>query len=243
MVKNTEVYAAAGLTESEGHIYAAALHGGKMTLSQLSRASGIGKTTLYPHIDSLLRQGLLVKTIVGKRAYYAPGNPKTMLTTAERHRKQLEHALPGMLSAYQHALHAPAVSTYEGADGIRQLYEEIKNSAQYIKTFWSPRSFFRNFSLQDDAEFAARLHERGVVIQSLLEYSPESARYIRTKRDIPQKLRELPPDYAVTINTLIFGSKVALVSYENLFGLVIDNVEIARFHESLFDNLWKSLRK
>jgi hypothetical protein len=78
-VKNTEVYAAAGLTESEGHIYAAALHGGKMTLSQLSRASGIGKTTLYPHIDSLLRQGLLVKTIVGKRAYQNTGSNVTAL--------------------------------------------------------------------------------------------------------------------------------------------------------------------
>lgn len=243
MKDDRKLFDAAGLSENEGRVYLAALHGGRLTLSQLSRATTLGKTTLYPYIESLLRKGLLEKTIVGKRAQYAAGNPQKMLTAAEQHRKHLLQVLPDMTAIYKNALHAPSVTTYQGADEIRQLYEEIKENAHYLKSFWSPRGFFRTFTHRDDLLFATRLHERGVKIHSLLEYGPESAKYLRTKHGIPQNLKILPKEYKMGINMLLFGTKVALISYENLFGLVIDNREIAQFHESIFDNLWQSLGK
>lgn len=243
MKESRELFEAGGLSEIEGRVYLAALHGGRMTLSQLSRATTLGKTTLYPYIESLSRRGLLEKTIVGKRIHYAAGNPQKLLTTVERHRAHLTHALPDMLATYKHALHAPRVSAYQGSEEIRQLYEEIKENAHYLKSFWSPRGFFKTFTHRDDLLFASRLKERGVKIHSLLEYGPESTKYLKTKHDIPQNLKILPKEYEMGINTLMFETKVALISYENLFGLLIDNQEIARFHESMFDNLWRSIGK
>ncbi|MEK9154111.1 MAG: helix-turn-helix domain-containing protein [Patescibacteria group bacterium] len=243
MKDDQKMFDASGLSENEGRVYVAALHGGRMTLSQLSRRAAIRKTTLYPYIESLLRKGLLEKTIIGKRAHYTAGNPRKMLVAVEKHRKHLERVLPDMLTAYNNALRSPSVTTYQGVAEIRQLYEEIKENAHYLKSFWSPRGFFKTFAHSDDLAFATRLQERGVRIHSLLEYGPDSVKYLKTKHDIPQSLKILPKEYHVAINTLIFGTKVALISFENLFGLVIDNREIAQFHESMFDNLWHSLGK
>lgn len=123
----------AGLSEREANVYMAALRLGQASLSSLARASAIKKTTLYPHIESLLQRGFLRKTVLRKRFYYAAENPKKILTTFDKSRAEFERDLPKLLATYKSAAHEPAVRVYTGKEELSNLYSYVAATALFLK--------------------------------------------------------------------------------------------------------------
>jgi len=78
----------AGFEEKEAEIYLAVLELGKATVSDISRKSGIKRTTIYEYLDKLTSESLLYKTIRKKRIFYAAENPDKLVKILEK-RKSL----------------------------------------------------------------------------------------------------------------------------------------------------------
>src|SRR3989344_1062009 len=113
-----------GLTEAETAIYLAALELGKALPKHLAEKAKVKRPTLYQLLPSLLEKGLLSETVVGKRRYLVAEDPQVYFEKKQAEIAQLEKLLPQLQSLLATATIKPAISFYEGVEGIKKLYME-----------------------------------------------------------------------------------------------------------------------
>ena len=57
------------LTDIEAKLYTGLLESGEITVRELARKTGIGRTSAYPYIALLIEKGLIVKMVKGSHTY------------------------------------------------------------------------------------------------------------------------------------------------------------------------------
>jgi len=212
---------------------------GDMHMASLSKATRLKRSTLYIHVEDLARRGLIEKVIRGKRTYYRSANPKKLLSVAERDKGHLEALLPSLLALFEARGREPVARVYTGKEGLRNVYRLVETESLWVKTLFAPKSFFSVFTENESTSFAQTLQQNGVKMQSLLLNDAISKEFIKNELQFDHQLRLLPKTYHLTANIILWAHSVALISYENLYAVVIENNTIAKFHEDVFDNLWK----
>lgn len=76
-----------GLTDKECLLYSSALKAGPATAQQLALESNLRRSTVYPHIDSLIEKGLLHIEINGTRKLFIPESPDKLSGLLDRKNK------------------------------------------------------------------------------------------------------------------------------------------------------------
>lgn len=235
-------FKAPGLTQKESLIYDALLRAGRLNLSALARHSGIKKTTLYLHLESMLARDIIRQTVIGRRKFYFAESPEKIFSQLQDGTKQFEKALPGLMEIFRSARSEPNIVLYSGKEGIVKAIVEVLDGALYVKNFWSPRKYYHVFEVRENKfnEIAVRDELKPKV---LLEHTSESRHYLKTIAPPVSQFRILPEGFEnLPISVIVTGSKVALMSYDDLFCVVIHNRVIAGFVEVMFDNLWKQTK-
>ena len=64
-----------GLSDAEGRVYLAALELGEASIQQLSRKSGVKRTSIYNFIDKLKERQVITETRKAKRSVYSAVHP------------------------------------------------------------------------------------------------------------------------------------------------------------------------
>ena len=234
-----------GLSDKETAIYIALLQSGKASLSDIAKSTHIRRTTIYQHISSLLKKGFVSKSIKGKRLLYVPEDPKKVLDTFEKGKAAfLQHA-PHMEQLYLNARHKPNVRLYEGSEGIAQILMEVSSSLVPIDAFFSPEKFFRSVSKKDSDNFLSAIQKNGNVLRDLVEFDTSAEAFIkgvRKHQNSFHKVKLLPKDFSASVDVLVTGDKVAMISFDHMIGVIIENAEIAKFHKSTHSFFWKNLK-
>lgn len=232
-----------GLGEHEVAVYLALLHNGSLTVAAIAKHSKVKRSTVYLALDALGQKGLIKQAIIGKRHYYLPENPEVIRNIYQKKLTEIEAKLPSLHQIYRKSSCEPEVATFYGKEHIRKIYQDVQASALYAKTIFSPRSFLTVFSKSESLALSEHFARRDASLQSLLPHDTASKKLVADLKEYKRKNRLLPKDYDLAVNTLIWGNKVALISYENLFGLVITNAQIATSFEHQFDFLWQRSTK
>src|SRR3989304_6477797 len=133
-----------GLEEKEIDIYLAVLALVKSTVTDISRKTAVKRTTIYEYIDSLLKKGLIYKTIDKKRIYYCANNPQKISGFLEEEEKKikekktsLDAIIPELESLYSASFNKPGISFYEGRGGIKNVYKQILNAHKNVYSIFS----------------------------------------------------------------------------------------------------------
>lgn len=227
-----------GLSRAEATVYLTILHGGRLNLASLSDKSGINRTTLYAYLHTLLSKGYIKETILGKRTYYIAESPQTVLTKYRLAGNELESNLKELMSVFSTVKQMPSTTIYQEREGLQDLYRDIVTKADYIKSIFSPDRYYAVFNAKDDT-FVEDVKNKGIKGQVLIERAESSEKRRNHKETKDYTYRYLERGYSPAINMIVFNGHVALISFENLFGVLIANDLIARYHEDLFDREWK----
>lgn len=230
-----------GLEPKEAEIYLAILHLGKATIADVARKSKIKRMTVYQYIDGLVHKNLLHKTVQGKRVIYVAEDPEKIIKILERRKKHFEKFLPDLKSIYSHASHKPRIRFYEGIEGLREIYDEMTKTSQIVYGAFSQDKYEQVFNQADTDKFYENLKEGGGMIKDLVE-NTENGRQNVKELGVRKGLRQaklLPKDFSLSVDLLVAGNKVAMMSFINLIGIVIENPEIA----DLQRNFIKFMRK
>lgn len=244
MEEFTQSLMGAGLSDKEAVIYVAILRSGKISLSDIAMHTQIRRTTIYQHVGALLNRGLISKSIKGKRILYAPENPKKILSLLEKNRATFLEQAEYMEGLYRSARHKPNVRLYEGSEGIVQILQEIGSSLVVIDAFFSPEKFFRVIPKKDSNEFLLTIEKNQNMLRDLVEsdsVSEDFVKNVRKTQSAYHKVKFLPKDFPVSVDVLVTGNKVAMISFDNMMGLIVENAEIATFHKSIHGFFWKNL--
>lgn len=239
-----------GINDKEADIYLSILTIGQGTVTDIARKAGIKRTSIYQYIETLLKEGLVFKTAFKKRTLYAPEDPKKIIrlledkqNKIERNKQEMTEVIPGLESLYNASLSRPSVSYYEGKDGIREVYNEILLNNKNVYSFFSPRKVFKLFSYEENDAMLMKLYNNGGMLYNIIERSDEAEKRLEIKKyNAFVKSKVLNESFKFDTDLLIGKDEIAMISFDNLMGVLIKDKAIASLQKNIFQSIWKSLR-
>lgn len=237
------------LGEKEGAVYLAALELGTATIADISHKAQLPRSTCYLFIEELEQHGLLNRTTKGKKGYIVAESPEKLLQTVEEEKTKLtDHvsllvsALPELKAIYNKPSYKPLVRYYEGFQGVKTILEDTLKSAEIL--VWCSgyeKGIEKRLSDYLDTYFDA-VNRKGIATRELLGSSPDMEGYIGSYESDLHKIKEVSFQRGIKhIDKLVYGSKTAYLSFEELNGVVIENHAIAEFERSIFNMYFRQM--
>lgn len=237
-----------GLSRKEAEVYTSLLNHGKGTITDISKWTGIKRTTVYEYLQTLLVQNLVSKTAEKKRIYYCLEHPRRIrglfaeqTRQLEEKRSKAERLIPELESIYACSFSRPSVNFYEGKEGLKHVYQEIFSTHKNIYSLFSPNNFFKLFSARENHELVMTLFKSGGLLHSLVEKADASVNRLLERPEYNKfiKSKQLPDGFKFDTDLLVVGDTVAMISFKNLVGVVIKDKAIAELQRKFIDFLWK----
>lgn len=243
MSKVEDIIKKIGLNENEVKIYLALLKYGQSVISDISRHSGVKRGTVYQYIDDLTARNIVRKTVKGKRILYYPEDPKKLLKILDHTRRAFNEIFPELNAMYATTSSKPAVRYYEGKDGLRAVYREMTKTSKTLWSMFSADRYFQIFSEKDSNDFVDNIYHSGGQLRDLVQNSKLGVQYVKEKwggKTAVSKL--LPKDFNFSVDLLIAGDTIAMISFDNLVAIVIENKGIAELQSNFLKFIWKSAK-
>lgn len=230
-----------GLSAKEAKIYLSAISLGTASITAIAKKAGLKRPTTYLVIDELLTKHLLMAIPQGKNTFYKTENPQMLANQLEEKKQRIITALPELSTLYHKSSKQPRVRFYEGKDKLYKMYEEIFRTKE-IWAMVSIDKFQRIFTEEDNEHFFRILLKQGGIIYDILEDSKKArlTSEARWRKGLTE-IKFLPKDFKLTTDILIFGPKAALISFENIMGVIIEDEQIAQTQRKLLQFLWDHL--
>jgi sugar-specific transcriptional regulator TrmB len=231
-----------GLDDKETKIYLALLGLGTASISDIAKKAGVKRPTTYLYIEDLLQKQLIYRTVKGKRTFYVAHDPQKIMYVLDEKRKNLEKILPELQSVHKLAFNQPKIRFYEGKEGLKNIYNEFFATSFPVYGAFSADKFYEVFDEEFNAHIFDLMRENGGQIYDLVEKTKFSESYIKKKQyKKDHKAKLLPDDFKMATDMLVAEDKVALISFDNLSGVVIEDADIAETHRQFLKFMWKSI--
>ena len=213
-------------------------------MQDISRKSGVKRTTIYTFIDKLRERGLIVETTKRKRRLYSAVDPEQLLEVEKTRLGELERLLPELKAVQNKSRHKPRVTFYETVQGIEEVYADMLVEKKEILAFEDlehmkialPKSFFEGFP--------AERSRRGIPFKSILRDSATAREITKHNRGLLRESKFLNTgDWKTEIN--IYGDKFALMSFRAKppFCVLIEDHDIAETIRTAWQELWNRLEQ
>jgi len=238
-----ELVQALGLSEQEIAVYLAALELGEANIQEISRKSGVKRTSIYNFIDTLKERQLLSEIKKGKRKLYSAVSPHHLVDEQKSKVASVERLIPQLLAIQNNVKNMPRVSFFEGIEGLKEIYRMTLREKQIIYAWEDldraldvlPPAFLKWYT---EERTAKRIPAR------CIDRDTKSAREWTAKNDV-RLAREsrfiVSEEFGTEIN--VFGHKVAFFRWDkqNPFGVVIEDKGIATALRVAWTELWNRL--
>jgi sugar-specific transcriptional regulator TrmB len=237
-----------GLSGTEASLYLALLKLGASDVQTLIRETGFYKANTYQALERLIEKGIISKVVEGNRRVYQIQNPHSLIEYVEKkkHEIEIQENVAKKLSAQVKLLkkhtHTPETAiVMRGFAGVKQIYKEIIDQKLDYLAFGSPSEsdaigehYWQNLH--------AKQHDTGVKAKMIFH---KSLKHWNKIIAIPEvELRFLEEDFEPLTETIIYGSKVALVVWtDKPIVTIIDNPHVADSHRQVFEFIWKASKK
>jgi HTH-type transcriptional regulator, sugar sensing transcriptional regulator len=241
-----------GLSEKEAKIYLALLELEMATVFEVSKQSGINRSSAYVVLEGLKKKGFVGISDDKKIRNYIAASPETLLHSARAAAKKqeetkigIESILPDLKALHKGTKHRPIVKVFEGEDGAKEVYLSLfSTNAKEIRTYANPINIFKripDFSHSFDIERG----KRGIKMFAINPGTEEIiAFYKHIQPSLPAEVVLIPEDkFKFSSDMGIYGDKITFVSPKYNFGIVIENKEIAEMLKNNFDLAWEEAKR
>ncbi len=248
-----------GLSEKEAKIYLTLLELEIAGVSDISRKSGINRSSAYVVIESLKKKGLVNMTTDKKIQGYTASSPETLLQIAEEKLEKqsnikdgIEKVLPELRTLHKDTKLRPKVQIYTLTD--QQAIDSAYNTIFNEQTLKGMRKFRVFEDLSNIKKFlppdyikkdTAHLKKSGVEMQVITPNNRNSKSVVLDYKKhgstdffsiIPEK--KFSHSKKTILGLSIYEDKIEFISQDPLI-VVIESQEIADTLKNIFDLAWK----
>ncbi len=243
-----------GLAPSEIEVYVALLELDSATVTDISKKSGINRTSCYDVLANLVNMGLVSKFKKKKKIHFTAGDPRRLINYLDREKeeahkaienkkKQVQEILPELVSKINPRSTKPKVSFFEGEKGMREAYEDTLNAHGEILAY-------ANVATMHEAlpkffpEYYKRRSSAGIAIKAIMPDNPASRD--RAGKDMQEKRQSiLLADKAQTFSpeVNIYNDKMLVASWKEKMAVIIESKELADLMRLNYTLLWDALKK
>jgi HTH-type transcriptional regulator, sugar sensing transcriptional regulator len=233
-----------GLTEKEAKIYVSLLELGETSVQRIAKKAKIKRTTIYNAIDSLKEKGLVSTILKKKRKYYLAADPRELESKIEQQKNILKRLMPELLSITNLIDKKPKIKFYEGVEGLREIYLDFLNYPNSSLWSWETDddSFTKNFDDGFIEYYAPKRIGKKIMVYIIAPDSLEMKIYKKNDTGSLRQIRLDPNGKNLQVEIDVYGfNKIAIVSFKENFGLIIESKTIYDTIKNIFDEAWKKL--
>lgn len=235
-----------GFSSKESLVYLALLELGKAPVSDIAKKARINRTTVYDIVISLEREGLISRSIDPKKKTFSAEPPDKIPVVLERKSRQLaEQAKEAKDLVEELSLLAvkspvkPKVKIYEGADGLKALYDASLLCKTYLRSFLNPDEL-ETFDESYIHEYFKRRAKKGIKIQGILNESEKSRSYKKLEKELKREVRIVPKEKMDIVPEIyIYDDVISIFSHKERLGVMIESKDIAYAFKKLYDLAWE----
>ncbi len=235
-----------GLNQKEAKIYLATLELGEASIQEISKQSGIGRVLIYSIIEKLISQGLINTVISGKKRQFIAISPKELEKIIEKKNEVLKETIPELESLSGiGAPDKPRVKVYEGLDGMKLIYQDILNTQKSFKAFTGVKRGHEALG-EFVKEFVKERAKLRLFVKVIAPNDFFGQKQRREDIKVKRETRLIPKErFPFEMEANIYGNKVSFVAFRKgrLIGVILENHEIAKTMESIFDFAWECTEK
>jgi len=232
-----------GLNGKKADIYLACLELGSASVVDIAKKAKIKRTTCYDIMVDLLNDGLISRTLKGKKTLFVAEDPNKMQSALKNKERMLAEILPELQSIYNVKGIKPKIRYFEGKEGLKEVYAdtlrhggEIVGFASYDTATILGEEWSKDYLVR---RVKAGISARGIfpgdelVIKNFVAHNKEHLR---------QSKLVSPKRYPFTVEINLYGKqRIALMSAKEEVALIIEGVEIHNTLKAIFDLIWDLL--
>lgn len=233
-----------GLDGKEAQVYLSLLEIGEASIAKITKKSGVKRTTVYNAIEALKEKGLVSATIKKQGILYLAEDPRKLEQKLNEKMLSLKNILPELLSISNFIDKKPKIRYFEGIEGIKEVYRDTLNypgqetlawasqdAVKYFESDW----LWKNYLPQ---RIEKKIWQRAIVPDNpeIREFTTENQKHLRRTKFIPKD--RMP--FEVEIN-LYGDQKIAVMSFEEKLGLIIESKKIYNTLKNIFEIMWEML--
>lgn len=234
-----------GFGDKEARVYLALLELGPSTTTDIARIAKINRTTTYPILEALAKEGLV--NFVGEtkiQRFVAESPDKVVSLLEDKVRKDQEslkkaqHLLPELFSVYNFK-QKPRVKFYEGIEGLKEAFESTLNAKGEILAYAVGTDMYDALGEEYFKNYFKRRTQKGIRVRVIAPDDSDSKLVIRNDVDELRESMLIPhKDFYFSIETNIYNNCVMTASWREKFAVIIESAEIANFHKKMFELAW-----
>lgn len=233
-----------GFNPKEANLYLAALELGDSNIQQLAKKSGVKRTTAYDIIESLKKKGLMTQSISGKKTLFHATDPRKLENEIEEQRHVVKRAMPELLAIANTLDSKPKVSFFEGHDGIKDVYRDTLNYPDQELLAWVAEEAVEHFDIDFlNNQYLPKRIEKKIWVRAIAPDVEEMHTYKEIDEKSLRKTRLTDSEsFGLDVEINLYGkNKVAVMSFEEKFGMIIESKKIFDTLKNIFEMNWHSL--
>lgn len=231
-----------GLNEKESILYLALLAVDNSSVLDLSKKTGLNRSTTYVVLESLSKKGLVSETTVGKKTHYQAEPPERLETYVEQRKilleeqaKKLKDIIPQIKSVQREGGEKPIVKYFEGKEGIISALEgHFKSTDEGGESYSIYSKDLLNQIFRQSEKDKFKTIRKGKKIYSKAIYNYEQGNL----DDEPDtsRLRFDSKKYPITCDIGIYKDEVRISTLsKTISAIVIKNSDLAETLKSLIN--------
>jgi sugar-specific transcriptional regulator TrmB len=240
-------------SEKEVEIFIVLLEHGSAKASDISKITGLNRTTVYDILESLMRMGLISKYRKRSVMHFSVHDPKQLIgyleneknekaKQIEKQKKQVEALMPEIVGLMNFSKkERPQVRFFEGEKGMREAYGDTLNSKGEILAYANVETMHK--ALPDFfPEYYNRRAEKKILIKAIL---PKNKLSEQRALEDNQEMRETRflPDGKMTFSPEInlYNNKMLVVSWKEKMAIIIESKALVDLMKLTHGLLWENL--
>lgn len=232
-----------GLTKKEARVYLAALEIGSNPVSKIASRAKINRVTTYDIMEKLAKRGLVTSFTRAKVKYYTAADPELVVSDFKKKVDDLDAALPQLQQLSGGEVNKSKVMSYEGLEAIKTLFKSVLRTDEEILMYANIRDIESHWAtFMEDFERKRMEYELPL---RLIAVNDDRGKFTKEYDDEFQRKTRLASKerFDFTSHVLIYDHKVAMVSFKNGVGVVIQDADIATMQRALFAMNWNALEQ
>jgi len=236
-----------GLSEKEIAVYLSLIELGPSSVRDISAKSKVNRGTSYDILKSLINLGIVTYYNKEAKQYFIAEPPEKLLSAIDQKKENLdevrgniEQSLPLIKTLFEKQGGKPSVKLYEGTKGIRQILEDVLQSAEKEYYLYSSSTAEDRKNIYSDMpDFSKKRIAKKINVKIISLGQGGELAGLDERKQMPVNTNEIKSTHEI-----IYAGKVAHISLddkENPVGIVIQNQAIYETQKVLFEFNWNKL--
>ncbi len=237
---------------AEISVYTALVESGPVSAGSLARKMHIPRSSLYGYLETLRSKGLVRQSHAYDKKIWQAEPVETIGSLIQNNidgllqtKGKFLAALPDLQKKHTHDFIAPAMTYFEGAEGMRQMFRDILLYRDIgTVAFWSVKDVIQFLGREFMEELSTKRAKNRISLRviwpkdkavDMLQFG-----FLSPGKEFFRDIRIAPENMTTSMGYWVYENKTSFISSKKeSFGFIVESAELADMLRKQFEVFWK----